>query len=106
MFFHSINALRHQWAVLTAIAIPVFNGSLIKSKEAADMANTRAAYADAVTKVLGGELSSYPASKSYVNGFGTLNYPSKLSWTGGTTLSVTYTATKNDSLSLKADALG
>ena len=32
-------------AVLVAIAIPVFNGALTKSKEAADVANIRAAYA-------------------------------------------------------------
>ena len=30
-------------AVLVAIAIPVFNGALTKSKEAADVANIRAA---------------------------------------------------------------
>lgn len=33
-------------AVLVAIAIPVFNGALEKSKEAADVANIRAAYAE------------------------------------------------------------
>lgn len=33
-------------AVLAAIAIPVFNGALTKSKEAADVANIRAAYAE------------------------------------------------------------
>lgn len=33
-------------AVLVAIAIPVFNGALTKSKEAADVANIRAAYAE------------------------------------------------------------
>lgn len=32
-------------AVLVAIAIPVFNGALTKSKEAADVANVRATYA-------------------------------------------------------------
>ena len=32
-------------AVLVAIAIPTFNGALTKSKEAADVANIRAAYA-------------------------------------------------------------
>ena len=32
-------------AVLAAIAIPTFNGALTKSKEAADVANVRAAYA-------------------------------------------------------------
>ena len=33
-------------AVLVAIAIPVFNGALTKSKEAADVANVRATYAE------------------------------------------------------------
>ena len=33
-------------AVLVAIAIPVFNGALTKSKEAADVANIRALYAE------------------------------------------------------------
>ena len=33
-------------AVLVAIAIPVFNGALTKSKEAADVANVRALYAE------------------------------------------------------------
>ena len=33
-------------AVLVAIAIPTFNSALTKSKEAADIANIRAAYAE------------------------------------------------------------
>ena len=39
-------------AVLVAIAIPVFNGALTKSKEAADVANIRAAYAEWQVKML------------------------------------------------------
>ena len=39
-------------AVLVAIAIPVFNGALTKSKEAADVANIRAAYAEWQSKML------------------------------------------------------
>lgn len=39
-------------AVLAAIAIPAFNGALTKSKEAADVANIRAAYAEIQVKVL------------------------------------------------------
>ena len=39
-------------AVLVAIAIPVFNGALTKSKEAADVANLRAAYAEWQGKML------------------------------------------------------
>ena len=33
-------------AILVAIAIPTFNSALTKSKEAADVANIRAAYAE------------------------------------------------------------
>ena len=39
-------------AVLTAIAIPVFNGNLEKAKESADAANLRAAYAMAAAASL------------------------------------------------------
>ena len=39
-------------AVLVAIAIPVFNGALTKSKEAADVANVRATYAEWQTAML------------------------------------------------------
>ena len=39
-------------AVLVAIAIPTFSGALTKSKEAADVANIRAAYAQVQVDVL------------------------------------------------------
>ena len=39
-------------AVLAAIAIPVFNGSLHKAKVAADMANARAYYAELQTQYI------------------------------------------------------
>ncbi len=39
-------------AVLVAIAIPVLNNSLEKSRQAADAANIRAAYAQAVTNMM------------------------------------------------------
>lgn len=39
-------------AVLAAIAIPVFNGSLHKAKVAADMANVRAYYAELQTQLM------------------------------------------------------
>lgn len=48
-------------AVLVAIAIPVFNGALTKSKEAADVANLRAAYAEWQVKMLT-ENEKVPAS--------------------------------------------
>lgn len=42
-------------AVLVSISIPVFTTQLEKSREATDLANIRAAYADASVKVLEGE---------------------------------------------------
>ena len=39
-------------AVLVAIAIPTFNGALTKAKEAADVANIRAAYAETQVAIL------------------------------------------------------
>ena len=41
-------------AVLVAIAIPVFTTQLERSREATDMSNIRAAYAEAVADYLGG----------------------------------------------------
>lgn len=40
-------------AVLVAIAIPVFTNQLERSREATDLANIRAAYAEAVSEYLG-----------------------------------------------------
>ena len=92
-------------AVLVAIAIPVFSAQLQKSKEAADEANIRSAYAEAVAKVLTEKSATYP-NWSELSNTPTLNYPDNLSWNGGSTLSVTYSASKIDGLSLHADALG
>ena len=39
-------------AVLVAIAIPMFNKQLEKSREAADLANVRTAYAEVMTAAL------------------------------------------------------
>ena len=47
-------------AVLVAIAIPVFNGALTKSKEAADVANIRALYAEWQVGILLTRISSLP----------------------------------------------
>ena len=49
-------------AVLVAIAIPVFNGALTKSKEAADVANIRALYAEWQVGILT-ENKDIPADK-------------------------------------------
>ena len=83
-------------AVLVAIAIPVFNGALTKSKEAADVANVRATYAEWQTAMLT-ENTKAPAEKeAFLTGPAgpetlTLNYPNKLTVADGT---ITYTASK------------
>lgn len=88
-------------AVLVAIAIPVFNGALTKSKEAADVANIRAAYAEWQVGILTNNepvpttkeafLAKLPASA-------TLNYSEdKLTYTYATdkkTGTITYKADK------------
>ena len=71
-------------AVLVAIAIPVFNGALTKSKEAADVANIRAAYAEWQVKMLT-ENEAVPNDKTaLMTSDGTetkLNYNDKLTYT-------------------------
>ena len=86
-------------AVLVAIAIPVFNGALTKSKEAADVANVRATYAEWQTAMLT-ENTKAPADKdAFLKGpdNGTaivLNYgDDKLTYDAGTGI-ITYKATK------------
>lgn len=89
-------------AVLVAIAIPVFGGQLTKAKEAADEANIRAFYAEAVTTALS-DGEAYPEAYDGE----TLNYEDLLTWTvdGDGKLSVAYAATKIPVLSLTADAV-
>lgn len=83
-------------AMLVAIAIPVFNGALTKSKEAADVANVRATYAEWQTAMLT-ENTKAPADKdAFLKGPAgtdtlTLNYLDKLTVADGT---ITYTASK------------
>lgn len=83
-------------AVLVAIAIPVFNGALTKSKEAADVANVRATYAEWQTAMLT-ENTKAPANATDFlkdptgNDTLTLNYADKLTVANGT---ITYTASK------------
>lgn len=54
-------------AVLVAIAIPTFNSSLNKAKEATDEANIRAGYASTMMKILQADLDSAPitSDKTY-----------------------------------------
>lgn len=86
-------------AVLVAIAIPVFNGALTKSKEAADVANIRALYAEWQVGILT-ENKTIPADKDKFlagpdnNGTTefTFNYAdTKLTYTNG---KIEYAATK------------
>lgn len=46
-------------AVLAAIAIPIFNSQLEKSREAVDAANIRAAYAEVMTAAVTGDTDHY-----------------------------------------------
>lgn len=88
-------------AVLVAIAIPVFNGALTKSKEAADVANIRALYAEWQVGILT-ENKDIPADKATFlkgpDGNGTteftFNYADeKLTYTNGNG-KIEYAATK------------
>lgn len=86
-------------AVLVAIAIPVFNGQLVKAKEAADEANVRAYYAECVVDALSNN-EAYPTSY----GGADLNYADKLTWTASADagLTIAYAAEKIDPLNLSA----
>ena len=70
-------------AVLAAIAIPTFNGALTKSKEAADVANIRAAYAEVQVQILTEDLVSTSYKSAFETALGTtsaLNYADKYSF--------------------------
>ena len=62
-------------AVLVAIAIPTFSGALTKSKEAADVANVRAVYAEWQIKILN-DNDPVPADEAAFLGTTKLNYNS------------------------------
>lgn len=85
--------------VLVAIAIPVFNGALTKSKEAADVANVRATYAEWQTAILTENKTAPDSKDNFLKGpdNGTaivLNYgDDKLAYDAGTG-TITYSATK------------
>ncbi len=79
-------------AILVAIAIPTFSGALTKAKEAADVANVRAEYAEVV-------VANLTAGNAFADYAGqTLNYPGKLEWKVDATgvLTVTYDGTTTD----------
>lgn len=82
-------------AILVAIAIPTFNSALTKSKEAADVANIRAAYAEVMVDcMMNGKTPTLSAIKAKA---GTLNDETKLAGTptnDDKATAITYTATK------------
>ena len=95
-------------AVLAAIAIPTFNGALTKSKEAADVANIRAAYAEAQVAILTDDKTVEKVKTDVINttlgltidtdGKATagtaLNYFKNFSYTGQNKEVITYTPKK------------
>lgn len=71
-------------AVLVAIAIPTFNGALTKAKEATDVANIRAGYAELQVALLTEDGTTIPANDtafiaSYLDN--SLNYPGNFGYT-------------------------
>lgn len=84
-------------AVLVAIAIPVFNGALTKSKEAADVANVRALYAEWQVGILT-ENKDIPADKATF-----LAGPDK---NGATEFTFNYADGENAKLTYTKDAKG
>ena len=60
-------------AVLVAIAIPIFTTQLEKSRDAVDLANVRAAYAE-LSSALVGETTSELDSTVWTSGTGTYTY--------------------------------
>lgn len=69
-------------AVLAAIAIPTMTSALTKSKEAADVANIRAAYAEVQVQVLTEGIGTSDTYKTLVEAKvnDKLNYSTKLAW--------------------------
>ena len=61
--------------MLVAIAIPVFNASLIKAQQATDLANIRAAYADAAIKAVetGADASATTVKMTHTGTFNSMS---------------------------------
>lgn len=88
-------------AVLVAIAIPVFNGALTKSKEAADVANIRAAYAEWQSTMLTENVDAPADGTAFLTSADgttyTLNFGDKLTYTQAAdkkSATITYKADK------------
>ena len=80
-------------AILVAIAIPTFNNALTKSKEATDVANIRAAYAEVMLDYMMGDIKTAPNAKTVKDKVGNLNVPDNFK-SKDTDTTVTYTATE------------
>ncbi len=79
-------------AVLVAIAIPTFNGALTKSKEAADVANIRAEYAEYQVAMVSGTTADWDTLIAKVK----LNYQTAEHGYSKSGNTVTYKSTKLD----------
>ena len=75
-------------AVLAAILIPTFNGALTKSKEAADVANIRAGYAELQVKMLTEDLTTLPTKDDFLKNYAQVD---KLNYDGLFTYDTTKT---------------
>ncbi len=87
-------------AVLVAIAIPVFNAQLEKSREAVDAANIRAAYAEVMTEAISGSPTVHEVKlvQEEADWGQTFNWPANLDLSSytpakGDTVTLTYNAT-------------
>ena len=91
-------------AVLAAIAIPTFSSALTKSKESADVANIRAAYAEIQVAYLT-DGTAYPTDKDGFLGYvdGGLNDEDNLTYTAPTVQNEKVTA--NGKTTYTADKL-
>lgn len=79
-------------AVLVAIAIPIFSSQLTKAKQAADNANVRAAYAEAVSKCLsdgGNQSASAGTMQADYDGNTKIGSLNNISWSANQTVNVT-----------------
>ena len=68
-------------AILIAIAIPTFTAQLEKAREAADIANIRSAYSEAMVKYLNGDVNpskETPAMTQTKAGWASLTWPEYL----------------------------
>lgn len=98
-------------AILIAIAIPTFTAQLEKAREAADIANIRSAYSEAMVKYLNGDATTTattPAMTQNTAGWASLTWPTYLGAevqpTKGNVVTVTIDATGTASCAAGAPA--